>query len=49
MNSVCIANMDEQKNVELYKQKQGVLMFEEQAIKTKEHEAPFDHQKEEMV
>jgi len=49
MNSVCIANMDEQKKVEHYTQKQGLLMFEEQAIKTKEHEAPFDHQKEKRV
>lgn len=49
MNAVCIANMDGQKKVQQYLQKQGILMFNEQAIKTKEHGAPFDHQNEKMV
>lgn len=49
MNTVCIANMDGQKKVQQYLQKQGILMFNEQAIKTKEHGAPFDHQNEKRV
>lgn len=41
--------MDEQKKVQHYLQKQGILMFNEQAIKCKDHEAPFDHQNEKRV
>lgn len=49
MNQVCLVNMDDQKKVQQYLRKQGLLMFNEQAIKTKEYGAPFDHQNEKRV